>query len=67
MYMGKCPFCIISDAVPLFVWEEILKMKYETPYIEIVDFGEGDVITWSSLEAESTGDGDWKDFGDLFG
>lgn len=42
-------------------------MKYETPYIEIVRFDEGDIITWSSLDVEATGDGDWENFGDLFG
>lgn len=43
------------------------KMVYETPYIEIVSFDECDVITWSSLNVESSGDGDWENFGDLFG
>ena len=43
------------------------KMKYETPYIEIIQLGESDVITWSSLDVESSGDGDWENFGDLFG
>ena len=42
-------------------------MVYETPYIEIISFDECDVITWSSLNVESSGDGDWENFGDLFG
>ena len=42
-------------------------MVYKTPYIEIVSFDECDVITWSSLNVESSGDGDWENFGDLFG
>ena len=43
------------------------KMVYETPYIEIVSFDGCDIITWSSLNVESSGDGDWENFGDLFG
>lgn len=42
-------------------------MKYETPYIEINGFEDADIVTASGLTVESTGDGDWKDFGDLFG
>lgn len=48
------------------VWGR-LKMKYETPYIEIIRFEDADIVTASGLTVESAGDGDWKDFGDLFG
>ena len=42
-------------------------MKYETPYIGIIGFEDADIVTSSGLTVESAGDGDWKDFGDLFG
>ncbi len=42
-------------------------MKFEVPCIEIIEFDSCDIVTSSTLTVESTGDGDWKDFGDLFG